>query len=213
MSLNRLGQPPAGTVTPARLLLLGQELWLRTAGLTSRLAPETASCLSTALIQLEADRPQTPPHLPQIEFSQSVISRGSAYRHRTVEALRDHCRSLTKIEQASPSSQTAARQKLDELGLRTNLWSLNRAMTRAIVGYEKLSRADSSLAQQNPAHQEVQFLQFLLYACIDEASLTLDAFLPSVLRTRLFRAFESNERILGAKVHRAAAPALLCLIL
>lgn len=213
MSLNRLGQPPAGTVTPARLLLLGQELWLRTAGLTSRLAPETASCLSTALIQLEADRPQTPPHLPQIEFSQSVISRGSAYRHRTVEALRDHCRSLTKIEHASPSSQTAARLKLDELGLRTNLWSLNRAMTRAIVQYEKLSRADSSFAQQSSAHKELQFLQLLLSACIDEVSLTLDAFLPAVLRTRLFKAFESNERILNAKVHRGVPPALLCLIL
>ncbi len=159
--------------------------------------------------------PQTPALPPQIKFSPSVISTESGYRHRTVEALRDYCRSLSATAEADPSAScpTAAQLKLDELGLRTNLWSLNRAMTRAIVGYEKLSQADSSLAQQRSADQELQFLQLLLRACIDEVSLTLDAFLPAVLRTRLFKAFESNERILDAKVHRGVPPALLCLIL
>ncbi|UZJ58005.1 hypothetical protein OKW98_15395 [Pseudomonas sp. KU26590] len=214
MSFYRLEQPSAVTVTPARLLLLGEELWLKTAGLTGRLAPETASSLSVALIQLEPDCPKTPAHLPQIEFSPCVINRESDYRHRTVEALRDYCRSLLNTVEADPSAScpTAPRQKLDELGLRTNLWSLNRATTRAIVEYAKLSRADSSLAQPSTAHRELQFLQLLLSACIDEVSLTLDAFLPAVLRTRLFKAFESNERILDAKVHRGVPPALLCLI-
>lgn len=85
-------------------------------------------------------------------------------------------------------------------------------MTRAIVEYEKLSRADASLTQQSTAHRELHFLQVLLNACIDEVSLTLDAFLPAVLRTRLFEAFESNERILDARVDKDIAPALLCLI-
>ncbi|MDC6378966.1 hypothetical protein BW687_002100 [Pseudomonas graminis] len=174
--------------------------------------PETAESLSIALIQLEADRPQTLAHPPQIKFSASVVSRESAYRHRTVEALRDYCRSFTNIEQASPSPQTAARQKLDELGLRTNLWSLHRAMTRATAGYERLSRADYSLAQQRSSDQELQFLQLLLSACLDEVSLTLDAFLPSTLRTRVFKAFLGNERILEANIDKAVAPALLCLI-
>ena len=214
MSLNHLEQPSAGTVTPARLLLLGEDLWLKTAGLSSRLAPETASSLSTALIQIEADCPKPHPLLPQIQFSPSIVTRESAYRHRTVVALRDYCCSLLATVEADPSilSQTPARQKLDELGLLTNLWSLNRAMARAIVGYEELSRADSSLAQQSSAHQEPQFLQLVLSACIDEISLTLDAFLPAVLRTRLFKAFESNERFLDAKVHRGVPPALFCLI-
>lgn len=214
MSLNRLEQPSAGTVTPARLLLLGQELWLKTAGLQGRLAPETASSLSIALIQLEPDCSIPPAPLPQIKFSPSVISTESDYRHRTDEALRDYCRSLSATAEADPSasSQTAARQKLDELGLRTNLWSLNRAMTRAIVEYEKLSSADSSLAQQSSAHQEHLFLQLVLSACIEEVSLTLDAFLPAVLRSRLFKAFQSNERILDANIDKAVAPALLCLM-
>jgi hypothetical protein len=168
-----------------------------------------------ALVEVEVHRPRTSAHISPIEFSLSVISRESDHRHRTVEALRDYCRNLLAAVDAdsSASSPTAGRQKLDELGLRTNLWSLNRAMTRAIAGYEKLTRADSSSAQQSSSHQELQFLQLLLSACIDEVSLTLDAFLPAVLRSRLFKAFESNERILDAKVHRAAAPALLCLIL
>ena len=208
-------QPSALNVTPARLLLLGEELWLKAAGLKGRLAPETASSLSIALVEVESDCPKPQAHLPQIEFSPSVISRESDYRHRTVEALRDYYRSLVATVEADPSATcpTAARQKLDELGLRTNLWSLNRTMTRSIFEYEKLSRADSSLAQQSSADQELQFLQLLLSACIDEVSLTLDAFLPAVLRTRLFKAFESNERILDAKVHRGVPPALLCLIL
>lgn len=215
MSLNRLEQPSAGTVTQARLLVLGQELWLKTAGLTTRLAPETASSLSVALLQLDSYRPPSSTPLPQIEFSQTVISRESAFRHRTVEALREYFRSLLNTVEADPSAstQTAARQKLDELGLRTNLWSLNRAMTRSIFEYEKLSRADCSLTQQGSADQELQFLQLLLSACIDEVSLTLDAFLPAVLRTRLFKAFESNERILDAKGHRGVPPALLCLLI
>lgn len=96
--------------------------------------------------------------------------------------------------------------------MRTNLWSLNRAMTRAVVEYEKLSRANSSLALQSSAQQELHFLQLLLSACIDEVSLTLDAFLPAVLRTRVFKAFESHERILNARIHKAVAPALLCLL-
>lgn len=212
MSLNHLEQPSADNVTPARLLLLGEGLWLKDAGLKGRLAPETASSLAIALIQLEPDCPIRPAHLPQIKFSPSVISTESDYRHRTVEALRDYCRSFATNEQASPSPQTATRQKLDELGLRTNLWSLNRAMTRAMVAYEKLSRADSSLAQQSSAHQELLFLQLLLSACIDEVSLTLDAFLPAVLRSRLFKAFQSNERILDANIDKAVAPALLCLM-
>lgn len=145
--------------------------------------------------------PQTPALLPQIQFSPCTVSRESDYRHRTVEALRDYCRSLSATAEADPSAScpTAARQKVDELGLRTNLWSLNRAMTRAIVGYEKISRADSSLAQQSSADQELEFLQLLLNACIDEVSLTLDAFLPSTLRTRVFEAFQSNEQILDAQ--------------
>lgn len=85
-------------------------------------------------------------------------------------------------------------------------------MTPAVIGYEKLSRADSSLAQQRSADQELQLLELLLSACIDEISLTLDAFLPAVLRSRLCKAFGSNERILDAEVRRVAAPALLCLI-
>lgn len=215
MSLHRSEESSAVTITSARLLLLSQELWLKTAGLTTRLAPETASSLSIALIEMGAHCPQTPAHPPQIEFSQSVISKESDYRHRTVEALRDYCRSHLSTAEADPSASrtTATRQKLDEVGLRTNLWSLNRAMTRAVVEYEKLSRADSSLAQQSSAQQELHFLQLLLSACIDEVSLTLDAFLPAVLRTRLFKAFESNERILDAKVHRGVPRALLCLIL
>jgi hypothetical protein len=215
MSLYRWEQPTAGTVTPARLLLLGQDLWLRTAGLKTRLAPETASSLSMAIIELEIHCPETTTYLPQIEFSPSVISRESDTRHRTVEALREYCRNLLATVEADPPglAPTATRQKLDELGLRPDLWSLSRAMTRAIVEYEKLSRADSSFAQQNSADQEFQFLQLLLSACIDEVCLTLDAFLPSFLRTRLFKAFESDERILDANVHRAVAPALLCLII
>lgn len=85
--------------------------------------------------------------------------------------------------------------------------SLNRAKTRAIVEYEKLFRADSSLAQQGSADQELQLLQLLLSACI-----TLEAFLPSVLRNRVFEKFRSNERILEAKVGKGVAPALICLI-
>lgn len=214
MSLYRREQPSTVTITPARLILLGEELWRKTAGLQGRLAPETTSSLSMALIQLEQYCPKPAARLPQIKFSPSVISTEPDYRHRTVEALRDYCRSLLNTVEANPSasSQTATRQKLDELGLRTNLWSLDRALTRAIVGYEKLSRADSSLAQQRSAEQELEFLQLLLSACIDEVSLTLDAFLPAVLRTRVFKAFESNGRFLEAEVHRAVGPALLCLI-
>ncbi|MDC6378982.1 hypothetical protein BW687_002180 [Pseudomonas graminis] len=85
-------------------------------------------------------------------------------------------------------------------------------MTRAVVEYEKLSRADSSMAQQSSAQQELQFLQLLLSACIDEVCLTLKAFLPSVLRTRVFKAFQSNEQILNSKIDEGAAPVLLCLI-
>lgn len=214
MTLNRLEEPAPVTVTPARLLLLGEDLWLRTAGLTTRLAPETASSLSIPLIEMGADCPTPPAPMPQIKFRPSVISKESDYRHRTVQALCDYCRSLLNTVQADPSasSQTAARLKLGELGLRTNLWSLNRAMTRAIVEYEKLSHVDSSLAQRSTAHRELQFLQLLLSACSDEVSLTLDAFLPAVLRTRLFKAFESNEQILEAKFDKRVAPALLCLI-
>jgi hypothetical protein len=214
MSLYRREESSTVTVTPARLLLLGEELWLKAAGLEGRLAPETASSLSIALIEMGAHCPQTPPPLPQIKFSPSVINRESDYRHRIVEALRDYCRSLLNTVEADPSasSQTPARQKLDELDLRTNLWSLDRAMTRAIVEYEKLSRADSSLAQQSSADQELEFLQLLLSACVYEVSLTLDAFLPAVLRARVFNAFESNERILDARVDKDIAPALLCLI-
>ena len=214
MTLNRLEVISAVTITPAQVLLLGEDLWLKTAGLSGRLAPETASSLSMALIQLEHDCPQLPAPLPHIKFSPSVISTESDYRHRTIEALRNYCRSLVNTVEADPSasSQTAARQKLDELGLRTNLWSLNRAMIRAIVEYEKLPSADSSLAQQRSSDQELQFLQLLLSACIGEVSLTLEAFLPSFLRTRLSKAFESNKRLLDAKVHRGVPPALLCLI-
>lgn len=215
MSLYRQKEPSAVTVTPARLLVLGEELWVKTAGFTSRLAPETASSLSMALIEVEVHCPQTPPPLPQIKFSPSVISTESDYRHRTVEALRDYCRTLLDTVQADPSAScpTAARQKLDELGLRTNLWSLKRATARAIVEYEKLSRVDSYLAQQNSADQELQFLQLVLGACIEEIGLTLEASLPSVLRTRVFETFRSNERILEAKVDKGVPPALLCLII
>lgn len=214
MSLYRREEPSALTITPARLLLLGQALWLKAAGLTNRLAPETASSLSIALIEMGAHCPTPQAPLPQIGFSPSVINRASDYRHRTVEPLRDYCRSLLNPVEADPSapSQTAARLKLDELSLRTNLWSLNRAMTGAIVGFEKLSRADSSLAQQGLGQQELQFLQLLLSACIEEVDLTLDAFLPAVLRTRVFKAFLGNERILDAKNDAAVAPMLLCLI-
>ncbi|MDC6379878.1 hypothetical protein BW687_006750 [Pseudomonas graminis] len=215
MSLYRREESSTVTIIPARLLLLGEELWLKAAGLEGRLAPETASSLSIALIEMGAHCPQTPAFLPQIEFSPAVISRESDSRHRTVEALRDYCRSLLATAEADPSGScpTAARQKLDELGLLTNLWCLNRAMTRAIVEYEELSSADSSLARQRFSDQELQFLQLLLSACIDEVSLTLDAFLPSTLRTRVFKAFQSNEQIRDAKFGKGVAPALLCLIL
>lgn len=168
---------------------------MKAAGLKGRLPLETALSLSRALKEVEVHCPEISTTLPQIKFSPSVFSKESDYRHRTVEALRDYCRSLLNTVKADPSAScpTAARLKLDELGLRTNLSSLNRAMTRAIVEYEKVSRPDSSLAQQNSADQELQFLQLVLSACIDEVSRTLYAFPPADLRRRLFKAFEATS--------------------
>lgn len=203
-------QPLAG---PAELLNLGQELWLKTAGLKGRLAPEIASSLRTISSGTGGRWQELQRCMPEIELSPNIINPSADSRHRIVEALRDYCRSLLAASELSSHGalQATARRELDGLGLRTHLWCLNRAVTRAVTEYEQLCREASPLAQQSTALQQTQFLHLLLSACIEEVDKTLEAFLPSFLRARVYEAF-NNKRILDAKINGRVAPALLCLL-
>lgn len=199
---------------PAVLLNLGQELWLKTAGLKGRLAPEIASSLGTISSGRGGRCQELQGCMPEIEFPPNIINPSADCRHRIVEALRDYCRSLlaTSELRSRGALQTTARRKLDELGLRTHLWCLNRAVTRAFIEYEQLCREASPSAQQSTAIQQTRLLQLFLSACIEEVDKTLEAFLACFLRARVYEAFKNNKRILDAKINSNIAPALLCLL-
>nr|WP_314576496.1 hypothetical protein [uncultured Pseudomonas sp.] len=193
---------------PATLLDLGQELWLKTARLKGRLAPETALSLSATSNVMEVGWQEFQGCMKELEFAPGIIHPGADRRHRIVEALENYSRSLLACSEPNSCSAllTITRHKLDELGLRTNLWSLDRAAKRAGLEYEQLAREDHPIARQ------IQFLQIFLRVCIEEVDRILEAFFPSLLRARVYEAFKTNKRILDAKMNSGIAPALLCLL-
>ena len=66
--------------------------------------------------------------------------------------------------------------------------------------------------KQATAYEEFRILDIMLSTCIYQVGRTLEAFQPSVLRERVFKAFQCNQQILETKINRKTAPALLCLV-
>jgi hypothetical protein len=50
----------------------------------------------------------------------------------------------------------------------------------------------------------------MLRACIYQVDCTLEAFLPSVLRERIHKAFLCDKQILETKIKKESVPAVLC---
>jgi len=212
MSTDYWGKTTSQRLMPAPLLDLADVLARRAAGLSGRLAPEIADCLRKLFMDRGAEYVRNLEGLPQIEFGMSFIDRDVDYRHRIAEALRQHCRSL--LTAASPGFVVPAamttEQKLTELGLKPDLWLVDKATNQA---FAKLNQdVGTSLSSIEPltSFDEFRVLEKMLSACIYQVDCTLEAFLPSALRERIHKAFLCDERILETKIKKESVPAVLC---
>jgi hypothetical protein len=186
MSTDYWGKTSLQRLMPAPLLDLADVLARKAAGLSGRLAPETAACLRKLFLDRDAEYVGSLEGLPPIEFGPNFIN-DVDYRHRIVEALRQHCKSrltTTAPEIVAPSAMTT-KQKLTDLGLKPDLWLLGKATHVALAKFKHDMRTTPSSTNPAPAGNEFRLLEVMLSACIYQVDCTLEAFLPSVLRERI----------------------------
>lgn len=212
MSTDYWGKTSPQRLIPAPLLDLTDVLARKAAGLSGRLAPETAACLRKLFMDRDAEYVGSLEGLPPIEFGPNFIDHDVDYRHRIVEALRQHCRGVltaTSLGIVVPPELTTE-QSLAELGLKPDLWLLGKATHEALAKLKHDVLTTPSSTEPASACNELWLLEMMLSACIYQVNCTLEAFLPSVLRERIHKAFRCDKQILGTKMKKETIPAVLC---
>jgi hypothetical protein len=212
MSTDYWGKTSPQRLIPAPLLDLADVLARKAAGLSGRLAPETAACLRKLFIDRDAEYVESLEGLPPIEFGPNFIDHDVDYRHRIVEALRQHCRGVltaTSLGIVVPLELTTE-QSLAELGLKPDLWLLGKATHEALAKLKHDVLPTPSSTEPASACNELWLLEMMLSACIYQVNCTLEAFLPSVLRERIHKAFLCDKQILETKIKKESVPAVLC---
>jgi len=201
-------------VMPARLLDLADKLAREAAGLSGRLAPESAAGLRSLLMSSDAKSVRRSEVQQQIGDGPGFMGQDADYRHRIAEVLRLHCTSLlTAVAPVRVASIGRTREKLYALDLKPDLWQLGQATSKALAVFELEFRTQLSGNEQATAADEFRMLEIMLSACICQVQRTLEAFLPSVLRERTFNAFRCSKQILDARIDIKTAPAVLCVFI
>ena len=227
-----LPNPALPDSIPPSILASADLFVTKTAFLAGMVAPETAACLSSLLIDSGAhfsriiDGYHTEPEVlksaPDSANQQLTLMRVPELRRRIVAALAHHLHFLQT--QAFPDGKGAVarvimHRYLDQLGLHPHLWSLARGLARRHAEYHALAPTNSTRVSEptggvQPSDKStLSFVEFMLEVCLGEVDYMTAALNCGRLRDVVFHAFKTHSRLAEAGISPRTAPAFLALLI
>ncbi|MNM83441.1 hypothetical protein D3C76_816710 [compost metagenome] len=207
-------------------------LVLKTAGLSSLIAPQTAACLSE-LLQVTSGQyskvvdgyqvdQEFLENAVSLEIQQCTLGEGAELGLRILAVLEHHYRILRRrphVEGNKTIARVVTQQQFARLGLRPHLWSLSRGLARKYEEYQHFIGMDDHVMEgalpndrQITREGTLGFVDFMLGVCHEEVDYIGTAFFRQNLRERVLKMFRTNQQLLGAGVKVKTGPAVLALL-
>ncbi|MHC8386495.1 Fic family protein [Pseudomonas sp. MDT2-39-1] len=215
---------------PPSMLVSADLLVKKSAFLAGMVAPETAACLSSLLMDSDAhysriiDGYHTEPEALKNALNsanqQSTLEKVPELRRRIVAALAHHYRLLQTPAGNGVVARMIAHQHLAQLQLHPQLWSLSCGLARRREEYHAAldtteSTRDVQLAGgvQRSDKALLGFIEFMLDVCHEEVDYMTAALSRSKLRESVTHTFHTNSRLTEAGIRAEIAPAFIALLI
>ncbi|WP_148053199.1 hypothetical protein [Pseudomonas frederiksbergensis] len=218
---------------PPSILARADAFVTKTAFLAGLLAPETAACVSSLLMDSDADYSKIIDghHIESVVLKdalnlankQSTLGASTELRRRILVALAHHYH-LLQNHPISDGNAAVARiivqMHFAQIGLHPHLWSLSRGIARRREEYHAaldMTGGTQECQLAGGAQQSdktlLGFIEFMLDVCHEEVDYMTAALNRRKLRESVTNAFNTNSRLTEAGIRAKIAPAFLALLI
>ncbi|MHC8392681.1 Fic family protein [Pseudomonas sp. LB3P93] len=218
---------------PPSILARADALVTKTAFLAGLLAPETAACVSSLLMDSDADYSKIIDghHIESVVLKdalnlankQSTLGASTELRRRILVALAHHYHLLQNYPISDGNAAVAriiVHMHFAQIGLHPHLWSLSRGIARRREEYHAaldMTGGTQECQLAGGAQQSdktlLGFIEFMLDVCHEEVDYMTAALSRSKLRESVTHAFSANPYLTEAGIKFETAPAFLALLI